>query len=290
MAPKNIQIYLLKIERIQTLFKLLKKLLTFEPKRNRLKIDHGSLVFLCNICETENITATVNIDREIPSCSSCQSTVRMRQLMYILSMELFKKAIPLPGFPIEKSITGIGMSDWSEYGRILKEKFSYENTYYTEEPKLDITNPPTKLKCTVDFLISTDVFEHVNPPVQRAFMGAQQILKSGGLFIFSVPYCLEGRTHEHFPELEEFEIIRDEKCDYLLKNRKANGEIQIFDNLTFHGGPGQTLEMRVFSEQDILTHLKESGFTDIKIWKRPFFEFGIYNQHAWSLPITCRKV
>jgi hypothetical protein len=62
-----------------------------------------------------------------------------------------------------------------------------------------------------------------------------------------------------------------------------------FDHLTFHGGEGETLEMRVFSKSGLLRELARAGFEDIRIHADACEEFGIVWTQPWSLPITARR-
>ncbi len=197
--------------------------------------------------------------------------------------------MPLNDFPVNKSISGIGMSDWDGYALPLAEKLDYQNTFYHQEPRLDITNIPERLVETLDFVISTDVFEHVLSPVSRAFTNTLRLLKPGGVFIFTVPYTLKGEhTVEHFDDLHDFEIV-EENGDYVLKNKTPDGTVRIYRDLIFHGGPGSTLEMRVFSRASVLRELAEAGFTDIRERNQAVPQYGIYWDKPWSVPITARK-
>jgi hypothetical protein len=247
----------------------------------------GTLTFKCNICGVVCETMAAALSREEVSCKSCGSTVRMRGMMYALSVALFGRALTLPDFPENKQLTGKGMSDWDGYAKPLSKKLGYVNTYYHKDPQLDITNIATRDEKSVDFLVSSDVFEHVSSPVSLAFENARKMLKPGGAFIFSVPYSLEGSTVEHFPNLHEFKIeTRGGKR--ILINRTKDGTIEEFSDLVFHGGEGETIEMRVFSETDLLSDLKQAGFNDVQIMKEPYFEFGIFWPNPWSLPIIAR--
>lgn len=247
----------------------------------------GSLTFTCNICGCISEVLVSKLSRESVSCNTCKSTVRMRGMIYALSLALFGKVLTLQEFPENKSIIGKGMSDWEGYALSLSNKLSYTNTYYHKEPRLDITNISYYENNSVDFLLTSDVFEHVNPPVNIAFENARKLIKPGGALVLSVPYVLEGETHEHFPNLNDYtiEIYEGEK---VLINHTKEGFIEKFNNLVFHGGEGETLEMRVFSESGLLKNLVNSGFKDIKILKEPFFEFGIYWPCSWSLPIIAK--
>lgn len=248
------------------------------------------LSYQCNICGSACKTRISELGREKPSCVFCGSTVRFRALMHLLSVELFGKSLAIKDFPKTEGIVGIGMSDWTGYASPLRKRIRYTNTFYHKEPKFDITDVPSSLEGTLDFVISSDVFEHVPPPVSLAFENTYKLLKPGGVFIFTVPYTKEAHTKEHFPELYEYKLIKEDKR-YVLKNRKKDGTEEVFSNLIFHGGPGSTLEMRVFSEASLMEEFQKAGFNEVKIRKEPDFERGIYwHEHEdWSLPITARK-
>lgn len=250
----------------------------------------GTLTFECNVCGTICETPAAALSREEVSCTSCGSTVRMRGMMHALSIALFGRAIALPDFPDRKDLVGKGMSDWKGYANPLSKKLDYINTYYHMAPKLDITSISTQDEQSVDFLLSTDVFEHVAPPVSIAFENAKKMLKPGGAFIFSVPYSLEAATQEHFPNLHEFKI-ETRKGKRTLINRTRESRIEEFSDLVFHGSSvgGETLEMRVFSETGLLKDLQQAGFKDVQIMKEPYFEFGIYWPSPWSVPIIARE-
>ncbi|PON13434.1 hypothetical protein C2W62_34390, partial [Candidatus Entotheonella serta] len=93
------------------------------------------LVFTCNICGTHNTKPLASFGRESPNCDRCRSTVRMRSIIHVLSVELFGRCLALPDFPIDKSVKGIGMSDWSGYADPLVAKLDYQNTFYHCEPR-----------------------------------------------------------------------------------------------------------------------------------------------------------
>jgi GT2 family glycosyltransferase len=244
--------------------------------------------FKCNICGLECKAALADLDREKPSCA-CGSTVRSRAIVHLLSTELFGRSIALPDFPIRPDLCGWGMSDGG-YSDLLSQKLGYVNTFYHKPPFLDIAAPlEFEKEGTLDFLISTEVFEHIEPPVSRAFINARRLLKPGGTFVFTVPYTLGSDTVEHFPELHQYEIIAPQSNRPILKNVTKNGQEQVYDDLIFHGGPGTTLEMRIFSKTGMLAELKEAGFDVVKIFSEPYLEFGIYWHVSWSLPLIAKS-
>lgn len=248
----------------------------------------GELLFRCNVCSTKNAVPARALGRETASCSRCRSTVRMRGIVAALSRGLYGESRTLDEFAPDLRVRGIGMSDWVEYAGRLARIFDYRNTYYHQEPRLDITAIPPEMEGTLDFIISTDVFEHVCPPVSRAFENSARLLKPGGILVFSVPYTKVGATVEHFPELHEFEVVVEQER-HVLRNKTRDGRLQVFDNLVFHGGPGETLEMRVFSEAGLMAELRSAGFREIEIQVAPVFEHGIWWAQDWSLPILARR-
>jgi|HubBroStandDraft_6_1064221.scaffolds.fasta_scaffold509251_2 hypothetical protein len=245
--------------------------------------------FVCNICGTRNRADPTAFDRESSTCSSCGSNVRVRALIRVLSVELFGIALALPEFPRIKSLRGIGMTDFGPYASRLAEKFDYKNTFYDRAPKLDITDPPRDEFGKYDFLISSEVFEHVAPPAVVALHNSFQLLTPNGVLVLTVPYSLQSSMEEHFPDLYQFGLAHVGKS-VVLVNRTQNGELQVFENLTFHGpGPGKALEMRQFTENALRQMLAEAGFEQVRIYVENDLEFGIAHAEMWSLPISARK-
>lgn len=245
--------------------------------------------FTCNVCGTEITDCPIDIiDREVSSCSHCLSSVRFRSVVHLLSMALFQRSTPLPLFPSDPAIKGLGMSDWPGYAEPLAEKFNYTNTYFHQPPFLDIAAPVVERALTCDFVISSEVFEHVTPPVTRAFHHTFELLKPGGYLILTVPFTNAPASAEHFPDLHDYRIIQFGE-DYVLVNRTKDGRYVPHDKLCFHGGPGTTLEMRVLCRNDVIKHLTDAGFTDIQVFGDDVLQWGIVHRHPWSLPILARR-
>lgn len=222
---------------------------------------------------------------------------RFRAICFVLSKMLFHKVQILETIKEQKHIKGIGMSDsgWTE---ICRQKFDYVNTFYHQEPLLDIYNlEHVNQYSNLDFIISSEVFEHISPHpgIQYAFDHLYKMLKIGGFIVFSVPFSYEKHL-EHYPSLHDYEIIKTNDNKYRLKNKTLQGHTEYFDDLVFHGGPGEVLEMRVFSKTSIIYHLEQSGFKDIKFYSidQEMNQYGIFwspeNDNQCSLIISAKKV
>ena len=242
--------------------------------------------FVCNICGQANDVTVLK--HEESSCSGCGSNVRLRALVYLLSNELLGDAFLLPEFPALPAIKGLGLSDQASYACTLARKFDYTNTYYDREPRLDITESHPDRYGTYDFILSSDVFEHIAPPVERAFDEACKLLKPHGVLCLSVPFSLQESTAERFPELHEFALVSLSGSPVLI-NRTREGALEIRDDLVFHGGVGATLEMRLFSQKDLCAKLALAGFQEVRFLSEPAPQFGIAYEGGWSLPMLARK-
>jgi SAM-dependent methyltransferase len=247
----------------------------------------GAVAFRCNICGAACRAATEQLQREVPSCAGCGSTVRMRAMVHLVTSELFGESIALPELPLRRDLSGIGLSDAEAYASRLAARLSYSNTFFHARPRLDIAAAPAELSARYDFIIASDVFEHVAPPVSRAFANARRMLKPGGVLVFSVPFSLEPDTTEHFPELHDYRLVEVDGR-WRLENRTSDGRVQTFSDLVFHGGPGTTLEMRVFSRAALEREFAAAGFVGTRFADEPYLPFGIVWPEPWSVPIVTR--
>lgn len=243
--------------------------------------------FVCNICDSACLAARDALTREAPTCATCGSSVRTRAIVHLLSTGLFGRSLALRDFPHDRSIRGVGLSDWLGYSLPLAERLDYRNTWFDAEPQLDITDLPGDLVGQLDFVIATEVFEHVLAPVQRAFDGARRLLKPGGVLVLTVPFDPGAPTVEHFEDLQDFQIV-EEDGRRRLYNRRADASVVVYDDLVFHGGPGSTLEMRLFGLGDILAHCRSAGFTSVEVESGDVPERGITWHHPWSVPFLAR--
>jgi len=235
---------------------------------------------------------------ELPSCSRCGSNVRFRWLIDRVTREL----------PAGKSMRGIGLTAPAPVAAILTRRFTYLNTFLDSEPRLNIRSDPSPLG-PLDFLIASEVFEHVEPPVIKAFHNAARLLKPSGVLLLTVPWVHEGDGRQIVPELHDWKLIREEDA-WVLVDRDARypgvtfdnspglslgytrehfadwplpeGALQTYQNLVYHGGPGFALEMRLFTRRGLEKNLRDAGFASVEFDTRENRDIGIVYPYPWG--------
>ncbi len=234
------------------------------------------VAFTCNICGHASQQVAGAFHREGPNCDGCGSTPRFRGIIHALSMALMKSSLPLSQFTPDRFIKGIGMSEWEVYAKVLQEKYDFTNTFFHQEPFLDITSESDwKNFENSDFLICTEVFEHVLQPLDIGFKNMRKMLKTGGHLIFSTPFTDAPATTEHFPGMVDF-VTAQMGEEWLVVSKDAEDRYAVYDeNIVFHGGPGTVLEMRIFGREELLGQLRDAGF-EVEVFSQPIPEIGYY--------------
>lgn len=218
--------------------------------------------FRCNICGAENQLPEVACQRETGFCT-CGANSRFRGVVLGLTLGLYGKPQALCDLAEDQHFSGIGFSDTNIYAKQLARLFAYVNTFLDRTPSLDLCNPATVERyLPADFVICSDVLEHVAPPISACFATLHRLLRPGGLLVLSVPSYELPITKEHFPDYHDAALVQLSSGPVLV-NRRRDGGTETFDDLVFHGGEGATLEMRRFARVDVLAGLREAGFTDI---------------------------
>ena len=199
------------------------------------------MIFICNICGcTENALEAAHYENpELPSCRECSSNVRFRWLVHRLSQELFGRSLPLYQFPVDRSIRGLGLTDPSPIATVLKERFTYLNTHFDTEPRFDIRSDASP-HGQLDFLIASEVFEHVEPPVMAAFHNAARLLKPTGVLLFTVPWVWDGDGSQTLPEFHDWKLDRKDGR-WIIADRQPGGGVRHFCDPSFDGSPGPSL-------------------------------------------------
>jgi SAM-dependent methyltransferase len=247
-----------------------------------------SFTFRCNVCGTLCCAMLSALDREKPTCAVCGSNVRFRAIARLVACEIFGAAIALPDLPLAKHIRGIGLSDAPEIAEPLATRLDYVNTFLHVKPRLDIAASDVERYGGCDFIIASDVFEHVATPVSRAFENAYRLLKPGGKLIFSAPFTLDAETVEHFAGLHDWRVERRDG-GWRLVNRAADGTVTTHGNLVFHKGRGAALEMRYFSRAALERDFARAGFARVRIADEPYLPFGIHWPVPWSVPMVAYR-
>jgi SAM-dependent methyltransferase len=233
------------------------------------------------------------IDRETGLCPQCGANTRCRALAYLAGDALFGARDRIDSWPVRPDIIAYGVSDWPPFDKYFNSKITYTNTQFdtslfSTHPILDITNPRADWASTADLVICSEVLEHVEPPVDRAFAGLAKLLKSGGHLVFSVPYSF-GQTREHFPELYQWRLEGADDARILI-NTTREGATQRFEDLCFHGGGASVLEMRVFGLESIERHLLDAGFSPPEKMDYDVPKAGIRFAKSWSRPMRATKL
>ena len=241
----------------------------------------------CPIC-AKSYTMNANWNaREGHLCGACTASGRSQAIAYMLSKYVFKNDVPLAKQKKRNDIKVIGLSDGQVYAKPLSKVCDYTNSFYHQEPYLDITDPPEHYLNQFDGLISADVFEHVFKHPCHAFRGANKILKPGGHLVLTVPFVNQGDHKEHYPGMVGYES-KEVGGKWVAEIEYANGYIERDEKPKFHGGPGKTLEVRLFNRVRLIEELQWAGFEDITIHDANIPSSGI-NWSVASRPITARK-
>lgn len=239
------------------------KLLRYTALDNQL-MDTETILFACNICGSDNEISVSSAHREMLKCVTCGSNARFRGVVKaIQTFVLNDSSVPLKEHGRVSGINGIGMSDWPGYAQELERILDFQNTYYHTEPFLDVTDEVSCQKYrNLDFVISSEVLEHVGSPVTKSLEHIYNMLRPGGILVLTVPYLEGYETIEHYPHLNIFKIT-DTGGVFSIVNTRPDGAVEFHVNPKFHGGPGSVLEMRVFGEGDLLAMLRHTGFVEI---------------------------
>ena len=114
------------------------------------------------------------------------------------------------------------------------------------------------------------------------------MLKPHG-FLGVTIYCNHSdQMREHFPDLNEYRVVPLGDSEVLI-NRRRDGTLEVTDQLTFHGGFGETLEMREFGATALRAGLLNAGFREVDLLTRNVPRYGIFFDDDTSQPLIARK-
>ena len=217
------------------------------------------MIFFCVACLRPSKSRKGTFGREGTNCLWCNATSRERAILLQIHLQYISRKLRHPF----RNLNILGVSDGYLTSTILSRIYGkgYTNYHYHLEPKLDITDVPIHLYGLADIISCSEVLEHVEPPIQKAFDGLFKLLKRNGTLVLSVPHTdLFGIHIEHFPIMKASQISMRQEGP-VLEGTDIHGETVEFTKLIFHGGIGATLEYRVFSEDSLKAHLQASGFS-----------------------------
>ena len=114
------------------------------------------------------------------------------------------------------------------------------NTYLTAHPRFDIRSDSSPIG-ELDFLIASEVFEHVAPPVMPAFHNVAPLLKASGIMLFTAPWAWDGDPNTAIPELFDWALGRDSER-YIVVNLTPDGREERFCDMVPGPSLGRTRE------------------------------------------------
>lgn len=192
-------------------------------------------------------------------CSECNTNWRTRALVLAVLQGTGSNIAPIPEMSPNYFWRGIGMSDHMSLVGALSMRFNYTNTFFGQFPHLNLLEIPTELHSQFGFVVCSDVLEHVPPPVDPALVGLVSLLAPHGFAVVSVPvHGNSGPTREYYEGLKNWNE-RDGKVRWW---DEANQE-HLDESPEYHGGVGQTLAFRLWSEDDFAVRLRKAGMSSV---------------------------
>lgn len=245
------------------------------------------IVFIDNIYGGFDACPKADFFREGGAGARFNTWVRARHIVALLLANLNLHPV-LSFITPHKHIKGLGISDDPRYANILAGPFDYRNTFYDVEPKLDIMTRDEPLKGGYDFIICSDVLEHVIGDWRVAIENLHYYLKDNGLLILTVPYDRSlPQTKEHYPDCTGYTVTQQQDGYNVVIDYA--GYSSVATHPCFHGGPGNTLEMRQFSLTELLAGIRRIGF-NVDVHEDNDEKFGIiYNTDNVEGVLVCKK-
>jgi len=158
------------------------------------------------------------------------------------------------------SRVGIGISDNYKLAQRLSQLFQYTNTFFHQFPIVDVTAPPPSAIGAFEFVVCSDVLEHVPPPAEKALSGLRSVLRENGFTVVSVPCGGSSTSIEHYPGVTSWQLDSSG-----LTWTDERGFVHSDPNPELHGGEGQTLAFRTWSYTDLIDRLTNEGFSSVTV-------------------------
>jgi SAM-dependent methyltransferase len=228
--------------------------------------------FICNICG--HTSKAENMHRELALCSGCGSNARFRAMMVGLSQGLFGRIVPMPEMKPNRGVRGFGCSDAMAYADRVANLFDYANTYLHVEPRVDVCDAVTLgpfIGC--NFILCSDVLEHVLADPTAAIRNMYDCLKPGGCLVVSAPSYEMAATIEKYPTLRSYSVVPI-AGRYVVIYETTAGAVGFDPDPVFHGGPGSVLEMRLFSHEALVRAVTAAGFSAVSMVGKEALAYG----------------
>ncbi len=232
--------------------------------------------FFCLICGQDSQLVINNPDnlREDCLCQYCYSTNRQRQMAYLFLQSIF-------GYPsINESINNLSDIDQNihntessgalhQYLKINCQNYSCSEYFGSQYQSGEMVNGVMHQDLmnisfsanSLDYLLSSDVFEHIPDPYQ-AFKEIHRVLRPGGKHIFTVPF------HQT--------LFEDD-----IRAKIENGQIIHLHDPIYHGDPVRPEGILVYTifSLEMLVKLSRLGFVT-KMHRLYAPQFGIWGDNA----------
>jgi hypothetical protein len=167
---------------------------------------------------------------------------------------------PIKDQAVDWSRVGVGCSDHPAIASRLPSRWTYTNTHLDRFPFLDIADVPPELSGLFEFVICSDVLEHVVPPHHRAFDGLAELVRPDGFAVVTVPVFDGEASLEYYPGLRAFHV----DAGPVLRWSDKEGIEQIDEAPEMHGGQGLVVAFRRFAANDVVRSLRASGFAQVE--------------------------
>jgi SAM-dependent methyltransferase len=247
-----------------------------------LKIGHGFI--FCNCCGgIKRIRIKSKNYREDCICKKCTSSTRKRHIALVfleaINLKFHTTISSLSSIPNTLDTKIYNLESKGALHTCLKHSKDYLCSEYfgsieefgkEQNGVLNIDLMKTGLENdSFNFIISTEVFEHIPNPY-KAFAETYRILKKGGAHIFTIPYL-------PFAEKDEVRAILNDKNEivHLLEPEYHGNPIRMDDGI---------LVFTVFSKE-MISKLKHIGFT-VAIDHQTNYKYGIIGNNNYVFTAT----
>ena len=235
----------------------------------------------CCICGHGLTVPISDIRRESPLCGSCGSNARFRGVVLAILRHVFRnEGVPLIEQKPRPDVKSLGMSDSDSYAKLLAEKLTYVNTYQHQPPLLDVCDPRSVEQFNeYDLIVSSDVIEHTRDPPHIVLRRMRQMLSEDGIVVLSTPTYDLRDSIEWYPNAKNLEVLT-QNDRHIVKWQNQRGVTYVDDHPNFHGGPGDTLEMRISTPDGLFAAARQAGFSHHTL------EFDESVGYIWPLTAT----